>query len=645
MGDVQIPKLPKLSGASNAPARTSSVRQRIQALEKLAKPPNSNFQRSASCAPSISIIPIPDTQPTPAHERSLSTPALTHRTSIASRAARRQARYSKAERDLSHLFKTCEAQPAASARELQIRMLNQAKESLKAQADDAKERLEGLRMQLAMKTGDGAGGNEMVEERVKERWLGEQRVKTVDENVDEVQRTLRILEGSTTVSSLPPRSLSKASARPLGRTVIKQTRPTTMSQEEAKKQANLARFLSSSHTRTTRRSSVRPSSHVPLGHAASLSLLGSSSHVPVLKDTQGHSRRRTLQDVSPLRLRPDSLLTSPTPRHLRFHQQSLSFTSHQLNGDLNHSSDPENGQQHSSIPNANNTVRHHNAASTRLSHRLPLPPLAIVQEDSDGHAPRHVLSPRTPSLVDTQPRLGSGSDSSSTCSSSPSTPSPSLPDVTAVKPEVNSPSTPPASPSLLPSTRTFTRSPSILAHSRSTHTFLTPPPLARVRKSTSDAYLSSFFDMANDDLGSGDIGMATIHLPSSSSSSSSSRQAPLPGSPPRNTNGHVRTKSQIIATLPTHTSVVDFRSSLANAFISPGGEELDLSLGVRAPEEVRHRASRKGAVLSDDGHGQGHGRAWKSISKFGSPSSSRRAATSPRSSEGRMDLPDRKSVV
>jgi hypothetical protein len=177
---------------------------------------------------------------------------------------RRLKRYSTVEEQLPTSFKHC-CNTEASPQELQIRALKQAMSILSSHAQETRERVERLRTVLA----DRNAEPEVYVKLQRERWMEEKRQRAVDEETKVVLQHLELLNESsnhdTHVPYVPdPPALTA----------------------EARRDANLRKFLASTRTQAPIHTSRRAST--------------SFEHT---------LRRRTMDRVTPMRLR--SSLTTP----------------------------------------------------------------------------------------------------------------------------------------------------------------------------------------------------------------------------------------------------------------------------------------------------------------------------------------------
>ncbi|EGN99198.1 hypothetical protein SERLA73DRAFT_182077 [Serpula lacrymans var. lacrymans S7.3] len=199
---------------------------------------------------------------------------------------RRQQRYSRAEKALANTLQQCKPEP--SPQDLQIRALEQATALLSVHAHDAQERATRLRNVLSDKEIDPE--NYIAYQR--ERWMEERRQFAATSEVKELSQHLASLKVHKDDRDLG--ESGQVGVRILGKTV----------DSEAKRHANLARFFELSPTRTT----------------------FGTGHKDTLMPAMQSSRRMTMSDVSPLRLRPTSVVT-PIQKFARAHARSISLGS------------------------------------------------------------------------------------------------------------------------------------------------------------------------------------------------------------------------------------------------------------------------------------------------------------------------------
>ncbi|KAG5638112.1 hypothetical protein H0H81_001790 [Sphagnurus paluster] len=183
---------------------------------------------------------------------------------IAGSHRRRLQRYSDAEEELARTFKQCQTEPPA--RDLQIRALEQATSMLSAHAQEAQESAEKLRFLLSDRSLDP----DVYEKLQRERWLEENRHFVVDQ---ETSILLQHLENLTRSS-------------PLETCLLNSERSSEMD-EEMRRRRNLLKFFDTS----TAQPSVR------IRKATSVLF-------------ERPQKRRTLDRVSPMRLRTTSTVTT-----------------------------------------------------------------------------------------------------------------------------------------------------------------------------------------------------------------------------------------------------------------------------------------------------------------------------------------------
>ncbi|KAH7928128.1 hypothetical protein BV22DRAFT_1059738 [Leucogyrophana mollusca] len=193
---------------------------------------------------------------------------------------RRERRYSVAEQALADALRSPSSQ--RSPQELQIQALEQATALLSAHAHDSRDRVAKLRLCLADREVDPASYSALQQE----RWMMEKRQSAVDSEVKELTQQLASLKVD--------RNRSQDSENIVLTKTI---------DNEAKRRANLARFLQYSPTRTS----------FSIGHKPT-----------PLPDYSTFSRRMTISDVSPIRLRP-STVVSPMRRFSSVHSRRASL--------------------------------------------------------------------------------------------------------------------------------------------------------------------------------------------------------------------------------------------------------------------------------------------------------------------------------
>ncbi|KAG1738424.1 uncharacterized protein EDB91DRAFT_1249338 [Suillus paluster] len=189
---------------------------------------------------------------------------------------RRERRYSLAEQALEHALKSCTSE--RSPRELQILALEKATAALGARANESRDRAAKLRICLA----DRAVDPQSYAALQSDRWMEERRQSAVDREVRQLSQHLASLK-------------LKRDAPEQGR--VNENLPATPLDNEARRRANLARFFERSHTRKS----------LHIHHKCR----------PLFVDCS-FSRRITMSDVSPLRLRPSTSVTRRlTTQHTR----------------------------------------------------------------------------------------------------------------------------------------------------------------------------------------------------------------------------------------------------------------------------------------------------------------------------------------
>ncbi|KAH7884769.1 hypothetical protein F5I97DRAFT_1499536 [Phlebopus sp. FC_14] len=271
----------------------------------------------------------------------------------------RNRRYSAAEQALSDALQRHNGE--VSPRELQIRTLRQASAALSARALQSQERVAKLRLRLA----DRDASPDVYSAMQRERWMEEKRQSMVDRQVNELTQHLASLQANR------DRGRKGDSSAALG--------------NEARRRANLARFFDSSPTRTSFRLNLK----------CRLAL------------DQSFPRRMTMNDVSPLRLRPSSV-TPPLRRLTTKHARPVSMGNDLFNP-IKRPSKPRIGNSHSEVPpfvkgaessspkTQSVSERSSQSGSSRLaansvastsddnaSIRPPTPPLSITSEGSSS---------------------------------------------------------------------------------------------------------------------------------------------------------------------------------------------------------------------------------------------------------------------
>ncbi|GLB44868.1 hypothetical protein LshimejAT787_1802050 [Lyophyllum shimeji] len=187
----------------------------------------------------------------------------------------RRWRYSTAEAELVRQFR--KSQTELSPRELQIRALEQATTVLSAHAQDARERADRLRQLLEDRDTDPV----VYETLKRERWLEESRQFAVEQERKVVRQNLEMLTNLSSHGGTEVLSASLGDAQ---------------TADEARRRRNLLKFLDSSST------------HPPVRVRKATSLIFERS-----------SKRRTLDRVTPMRLRTESTGSDASFRfqHLR----------------------------------------------------------------------------------------------------------------------------------------------------------------------------------------------------------------------------------------------------------------------------------------------------------------------------------------
>ncbi|KAG2132975.1 hypothetical protein DEU56DRAFT_811598 [Suillus clintonianus] len=189
---------------------------------------------------------------------------------------RRQRRYSVAEQALEYALKNCTSE--RSPRELQILALEKATAALSTRANESRDRAAKLRACLA----DRAVDPKSYAALQSDRWMAERRQSAADREVRQMSHHLALLK-------------LKRGAPEQGR--FDENLPVTPLDNEARRRANLVRFFERSPTRT--------------------SLHTHHKCRPLFVDCT-FSRRITMSDISPLRLRPSTSATRRfTTQHAR----------------------------------------------------------------------------------------------------------------------------------------------------------------------------------------------------------------------------------------------------------------------------------------------------------------------------------------
>ncbi|KAG2035736.1 hypothetical protein BDR03DRAFT_1092912 [Suillus americanus] len=303
---------------------------------------------------------------------------------------RRQRRYSIAEQALEYALKSCTSE--RSPRELQILALEKAKAVLSTRANESRDRAAKLRVYLADREVDP----ESYAALQSDRWMEERRQFEADREVRQLSQHLASLK--------------------LKRGVPKQGRvdenlPVTPLDNEARRRANLVRFFERSPTRT--------SFHIH--HKCR----------PFFVDCT-FSRRITMSDVSPLRLRPSTSVTrrfttqNARPKSIDDESSLLprhSSKSRVTSGPTRPSSlvrnmGPSNTEKSSSLsrsstPSSRLLSLNELTDDVMTSTRPSTPPLSITSTSSNGAS--HVS--RVPS--ETPPQAPSGGVATIYASSSP----------------------------------------------------------------------------------------------------------------------------------------------------------------------------------------------------------------------------------
>lgn len=225
---------------------------------------------------------------------------------------RRLQRYSVAEGDLATKLQQCNAGP--SSRELQIRALEKATSMLSVHAQNSHERADKLRNMLA----DHSMDPNVYEALKRERWMEEKRQSVVDLDTKVVLKQLETLLKSSDIDSVTPDSS-----------------PMT---KEKRHNMNLVKFLSSS--------SAQPPIRI--------------SKYPLIFPERA-LKRRTLDRVSPMRLRTSSTASSSPNSHRHVRSISLEGRKRRLLQPI-----PDFGDG-------------------KMLTRMPRPSLNVVTENIDSH--------------------------------------------------------------------------------------------------------------------------------------------------------------------------------------------------------------------------------------------------------------------
>ncbi|KAG0699256.1 hypothetical protein DFH29DRAFT_59159 [Suillus ampliporus] len=180
---------------------------------------------------------------------------------------RRERRYSLAEQALEHALKSCTSE--RSPRELQILALEKATAVLGARVNESRDHAAKLRICLA----DRAVNPESYAALQSNRWMEERRQSAADREARQLSQHLASLK-------------LKRGAPELGR--VNENLPATPLDNEARRRANLVRFFEKSPTRKS----------LHIHHKCR----------PLFVDCT-FSRRITMSDISPLRLRPSTSVT------------------------------------------------------------------------------------------------------------------------------------------------------------------------------------------------------------------------------------------------------------------------------------------------------------------------------------------------
>ncbi|KAG2145316.1 uncharacterized protein EDB93DRAFT_1151568 [Suillus bovinus] len=340
---------------------------------------------------------------TPNSSRACGRPSLTMKPNRFNRATsicgsptdslRRQRRYTIAEQALEHALKSCTRE--RSPQELQILALEKATAALSARANESRERAAKLRVCLADRAVDPKSYTALQSD----RWMEERRQFEADREVSQLSQHLASLK------------LKRGVPEP-GRFNFHENLPVTPLDNEARRQANLIRFFERSPTRTS----------LHIYHKCRPLFVSCT-----------FSRRITMSDISPLRLRPPTNITQ------RFTTQNSHPKS--IGGEPSvppmRSSKPRvaSGPSRSSLVRnmgPSNAERKRNSSlsqSSTLSSRLPsfneftddvmtstrpsTPPLSIASTSSNGTS--HIS--RVPS--ETPPQAPSGGVATIYASSSP----------------------------------------------------------------------------------------------------------------------------------------------------------------------------------------------------------------------------------
>lgn len=291
---------------------------------------------------------------------------------------RRQRRYSMAEQALEHALKSCTSE--RSPRELQILALEKATAALSTRANESRDRAAKLRIRLADRTVDP----ESYAALQSDRWMEERRHFEADREVRQLSQHLASLK--------------------LKRGVPKQGRvdenlPVTPLDNEARRRSNLVRFFKRSPTRT--------------------SLHTHHKCRPLFVDCT-FSRRITMSDISPLRLRPSTSVTrrfttqnarpksiggepSVSPRRSSKPQVASgpSRPSSLVKNMRPFSAEGNSSLSQSSTPSSRLLPFNELADDVMTSTRPSTPPLSIASTSSDGtsHVSRvpSEMPPQTPS--------------------------------------------------------------------------------------------------------------------------------------------------------------------------------------------------------------------------------------------------------
>ncbi|KAG2107173.1 uncharacterized protein F5147DRAFT_697944 [Suillus discolor] len=234
---------------------------------------------STTVAPKVAISPdiSANVYYTPNSTRACGRPGPTMKPSRSNRATsicgsptdflRRQRRYSTAEQALEHALKSCTRE--RSPRELQILALEKATAALSTRANESRDRAAKLRVCLADREVDPKSYVALQ----LDRWMEERRQFEADRGVSQLSQHLASLK-------------LKRGVPEQGR--FDENLPVTPLDNEAKRRANLVRFFERSPTRTS----------LHIRHKCR----------PLFVDCT-FSRRITMSDISPLRLRPSTSVT------------------------------------------------------------------------------------------------------------------------------------------------------------------------------------------------------------------------------------------------------------------------------------------------------------------------------------------------